>query len=177
MAARSGSLAWVVLAGAVSIGIAAAMWGVLDSQFLDTLIATDRWSAEQGSTLAVGRQYVILAWNWFLLIVVLRVGIEALVASRLTGATTMLPFATLVLLSIHILLVLWMLTIPEMAQEMLTLATNDFSGALQSMDGLALAVDLAYQWGIGILPSVLLVIADGWYLSSPIRNDMLRRGV
>lgn len=176
MSARSGSLAWVVLAGAVSIGIASAMWGVLDARFVDTLVATDSWQAPAGSTLQLGREYVITTWNWLLLIVVLRVGLEALVASRLSGATTQLPFGTLVLLTIHILLVVWMLTIPEMAQPLHDMALNDYASALAALPGTDTAVEMAYEWGIGLIPAILLVVADGWYLSAPIRNDLIRGG-
>lgn len=175
MSARSGSLGWVVLAGAVSLGIASAMWGILDAAFVDELIATDSWTATTaGSPLALGREYVVTAWNWLLLIVALRLGVEMIVASRLSGASTMLPVATVVVLVIHLLLVLWMLTIPEMAQPLHEMAVNDYSNALAALPGLKTAVDLGYEWGIGVLPSVLLVIADGWYLSAPIRNDLLR---
>lgn len=177
MSARSGSLAWVVLAGAVSIGIAGALWGVYDARFMTELAATGAWQAPADSTLALSRMYVMRAWDWFLLIVILRVGIEALVASRLTGATTKLPFATLLLLFVHMLLAMWMLVIPEMAQPMYELAMNDYSAALEALPGTKTAIQLAMDWGVGIIPAVLLVVADGWYLSSPIRNDMLRRGV
>lgn len=175
MSARSGSLGWVVLAGAVSVGIASAMWGMLDARFVDTMLATDAWTAADGSTLALGREYVITAWNWLLLIIVLRVGLEAIVSSRITAATTMLPFATMILVITHVLLVLWMLTIPEMAQPLYDLAMNDYNGALSALPGTETAVTMGYEYGIGILPAVLLVVADGWYLSAPIRNDMLGR--
>lgn len=177
MSARSGSLAWVVIAGAVSIGAASAMWGLFDAQFINTLIETDSWDAPAGSTLELGREYVITAWDWFLLIVVLRVGIESLVASRLTGATTKLPFSTMLLLFVHLLMALWMVTIPEMALPIYELAMNDYVSALEALPGTKTAVQLAMDWGIGIIPAVLLVVADGWYLSSPIRNDMVRRGI
>lgn len=176
MSARSGSLAWVVLAGMVSIGVASAMWGILDAAFVDELMATSSWDATTGSVLATGREYVITTWNWVLLVVVLRVGIEALVASRLTGATTQLPFATVLLLFVHVGLVLWMLTIAEMAQPIYDMATGEHASALEALPGTMSAVEMAYQWGIGILPAVLLVVADGWYLSAPIRNDLLRSG-
>jgi hypothetical protein len=176
VAARSGSLAWVVLAGLISIGIASALWGLLDAAFVDELMATDSWNAAPGSVLETGRQYVITTWNWLLLVVVLRVGIEALVASRLTGATTQLPFSTVVLLFVHIGLVLWMLTIPEMAQPIYDMATGEHADALAALPGTQSAVEMGYQWGIGVLPAVLLVVADGWYLSAPIRNDLIGRG-
>jgi hypothetical protein len=175
MSARSGSLGWVVLAGAVSVGIASAMWGLFDARFVDTMLATDSWAAPDGSTVAIGREYVITAWDWLLLIVVLRVGLEAIVSSRITAATTMLPFATIVLIISHLLVVLWMLTIPEMAQPLYDLAMNDYSSALAALPGTETAVTMGYEYGIGILPAVLLVVADGWYLSAPIRNDMLGR--
>jgi len=177
MSARSGSLGWVAIAGLVSLGIAGAMWGVLDSQFISTLVATDSWSAADGSTLQLGREYVLRTWRWLLLIVLLRVGLEALVASRLTGASTQLPIATLVLIAVHVLLVLWMVSIPEMAQPMYQLATNEYSSALAALPGTQSAVEIGYEYGVGILPAVLLVVADGWYLTAPIREDLLRRGV
>jgi len=43
--------------------------------------------------------------------------------------------------------------------------------------GAETGVRFSYELAIGILPAVLLVIADGYYLSAPIRNDLLRRGV
>jgi hypothetical protein len=177
MSARSGSLGWVVIAGAVSIGVASAMWGLLDSTFVAELIATDSWQAPSGSIVAMGRDYVLTTWQWLLLIVVFRVGLEAIVAARLNGATSMLPVATLLLLFTHILTVLYMLTIPEMAQPLYDLAMNDYSFALDALPGTKTAVKFGYELGVGTLPAVLLVIADGWYLSAPIRNDLLRRGV
>lgn len=172
MSARSGSLGWVIIAGGVSIGIASAMWGLLDSTFIDVMMSTDSWSAPAGSTIEMGREYVITTWDWFLLVVLIRVGLEMLVSSRLTGASTSLPFATVLVLFLHLFLVLWMLTIPEMAQPIYDIASNSSEVANAGyMEG----VDLAYQWGIGVLPAVLLLVADGWFLSAPIRNDMLAR--
>jgi|GEM_PF-6150668 len=177
MSARSGSLGWVIIAGGASIAIASAMWGVFDSVFIAELIATDSWSAPSDSVVSMGRSYVITTWDWLLLIVVLRVGLEAVVAARLRGATSLLPVATLVLLTSHLLVVLWSLVIPEMAQPLYSLAMNDYSNALAAMSGTKTAVQVGYEWGIGILPAVLLIVADGWYLSAPIRNDMLGRAV
>lgn len=172
MAARSGSLGWVVIAGGLSVAIASAFWGLLDTTFIQTIVGTGSWSAPQDSVLRQGRQYVLLTWDWFLLVVVLRVGIEAIVSSRLVGATTSLPFATVVVMSLHILLVLWMLTIPEIAfalyQQAQSLGVVEEAGFMN-------AVDLAMQWGIGVLPAVLLLVADVWYLSAPIRNDAIAR--
>lgn len=175
MSARSGSLGWVVLAGGVSIGIASAIWGVLDVAFVGEITATNTWSAPPGSVLNEGRTYVLRSWDWLILIVVLRVGLEALVSSRLVGATTRLPVSTFVLVILHLFLVVWMATIPEMAQPIYELATTDYSAQLAALSGLDTAVTLSYEWGIGLLPAVLLVVSDGWYLSAPIRNDLLRR--
>jgi len=177
MGARSGSLGWVVIAGGVSIAVASAMWGLLDSTFIATLIATDSWQAPADSIAAMGRGYVLTTWKWLLLIVVFRVGLEAVVAARLSGATSWLPVATLLLVFTHILVVLYMLTIPEMAQPLYDLAMNDYSFALAALPGTKTAVKFGYELGVGTLPAVLLVIADGYYLSAPIRNDLLRRGV
>jgi hypothetical protein len=172
MSARSGSLGWVVIAGGISIAVASAFWGLLDTAFVGTIVATDSWAAAEGSLLQQGREYVLTTWDWFLLIVLLRIGIEAIVASRLVGATTSLPFATLLVLAFHLFLVLFMLTIPEMAD-----AVYQQAQSMQAVEdaGMMRAVDLAMQWGIGVLPAVLLLVADVWYLSSPIRNDMLAR--
>jgi hypothetical protein len=177
MGARSGSLGWVVLAGGLSIGVAGAMWGLLDSTFIDTLIATDSWAAPAGSIAETGRQYVLTTWQWLLLIVVVRVGLEAVVAARLSGATSFLPVATFLLVFTHVLVILYALVIPEMAQPLYELAINDYSAALDALPGTETAVRFGYELGVGILPAVLLVIADGYYLSAPIRNDLLRRGV
>lgn len=176
MAARSGSLGWVVVAGGVSIGVASAMWGLLDSTFVATLTATDSWSAPADSIAAMGREYVLTTWKWLLLIVTFRVGLEAVVAARLNGATSMLPIATFLLLFTHILVVLYALVIPEMAQPLYDMAINDYSNALAAL-GTETAVRFGYRLGVGILPAVLLIIADGYYLSAPIRNDLLRRGI
>lgn len=172
MSARSGSLGWVVLAGGLAVAVASAFWGLLDVTFVQTIVGTDSWTAPQGSHLRQGRQYVLTTWDWFLLIVLLRVGIEAIVSSRLVGATTSLPFATVVVLSMHIFLVLWMLTIPEIANEMYIQAQQ-----IQAVEdaGYMRAVNLSMQWGIGVLPAILLLVLDVWYLSAPIRNDALSR--
>lgn len=172
MSARSGSLGWVVVAGAISLTIAGAMWGLLDSQFIDVVAGTDIWQAPADSILHQGRSYVIATWDWLLLIVVLRIGIEALVASRLYGAATSLPFATLILFVVHLLIVLWMLTIPEMGAPMYERAVNSSEVAQAGYDT---GVKLAWDWGIGVIPAVLVLVTDVWYLSAPIRNDMLRR--
>jgi hypothetical protein len=177
MAARSGSLGWVVVAGGLSIAVASALWGLLDSTFISTLIATDSWSAPQGSFAATGRGYVLTTWDWLLLIVAFRVGLEAVVAARLNGATSWLPVATFLLVFTHIFVVLYALVIPEMAQPLYDLAINDYSFALDALPGAETGVRFSYELGVGILPAVLLIIADGYYLSAPIRNDLLRRGV
>ncbi|WP_435067698.1 hypothetical protein [Haloplanus sp. C73] len=177
MGARSGSLGWVVIAGGISIGVASAMWGLLDSTFIATLIATDSWQAPADSIAATGRDYVLTTWKWLLLIVVFRVGLEAVIAARLSGATSWLPVATLLLVFTHILVVLYALVIPEMAQPLYELAMNDYNFALDALPGTETAVRFSYELAVGILPAVLLVIADGYYLSAPIRNDMLRRGI
>ena len=172
MAARSGSLGWVVLAGGLSVAIAGAFWGLLDTAFIGTVVGTDSWSAPTGSVLAQGRQYVLTTWDWLIFIVLLRVGIEAIVSSRLVGATTSLPFSTVVVLALHLFLVMFMLTIPEAAHAMYQQAQS--IGAVEEA-GFMRGVELAYQWGIGVLPAVLLLVVDVWYLSAPIRNDALAR--
>jgi len=171
MAARSGSLAWVVLAGAISIIIAGAMWGLLDAKFVDSVTATQVWGASNAPVVSTGRAYVIATWNWFLLLPVLRLAVDALVASRLRGSTTNIPAATFVLLIVHVMFVLWMLTFPEMGQPLYERATN--SSAVSSA-GYDTGVNLAWQWGVGVIPAVMVLIADVWYLSAPIRNDLLR---
>lgn len=177
MSARSGSLGWVVLAGLLSVGIAGAMWGLLDSTFVDTLTATGIWQAPAGSVINQGRQYVVTTWNWFLLLVVLRVGLEAIVSSRLVGASTSLPFGTVILLVVHILVLVWMLTIPEMGKPLFEYATNTSTATGSAVDsaGYGTGVTLAWEWGVGVLPAVLVLVTDVWYLSAPIRRDMLRR--
>jgi len=175
MGARSGSLGWVVLAGSVSIGVASAMWGLFNSVFIAELTSTTPWATNPGTIPAMGRGYILTAWDWMLLIVLLRVGIEAIVAARLSGATSLLPVATVLLLISHLMAVLFALVFPEMAQPLYDMALNDYSTALAALPGTKTAVKVGYEWGIGVLPAVLLVVADGWYLSAPIRNDMLGR--
>jgi len=177
MSARSGSLGWVVIVAVISLGVAGALWGLLDSQFINTLTATGIWQAPPGSAMHQGRQYVLTTWQWFLLLPLLRVGLESLVSSRLVGASTMLPFATLVLLFAHVLVVLWMLTIPELGKPLYDIATNTSTASGQAVNatGYDTGVTLAWDWGVGVLPAVLLLITDVWYLSAPIRNDVLRQ--
>lgn len=174
--ARSGSLGWVVIVGAISVAVSGALWGLFDSTFVDTLIATNIWDAPQGSVVEQGRRYVVQTWNWLLLIVVLRVGLEAMVASRLRGTATSLPKATMAVFIAHLLLVLWMLTIPEMGQPLYDMATNNnATGQAVADAGYDRGVTLAWDWGVGALPAILLLTVDVWYLSEPIRRDMLRR--
>lgn len=171
MAARSGSLAWVVLAGGIALIIGGALWGLIDAAFVDELASTNSWSAPVDSIPAQGRNYVIAAWDWLLLIIVLRVGAEALVASRLTGASTSLLVGTMVVFFAHLLIVLWMLVFPEIGAEMFDIAMN--SQEVQDA-GYTSGVQLAWQWGVGVIPAVLLLITDVWYISAPIRNDLVR---
>lgn len=177
MSARSGSLGWVVLVGLISIGIASALWGLLEWTFVREMTETGIWQAPAGSVINQGRSYVVTTWRWFLLIVVLRFGLEAIVSSRLVGASTSLPFATIILLITHLLLVLWMLTIPEMGKPLFEYATNTSTatGSAVESAGYSTGVTLAWEWGVGVLPAVLLLVTDVWYLSAPIRRDMLRR--
>jgi len=169
MSTRSGSLGWVVIAGAVSLAIAGAMWGLLDARFVDTIIATDSWQAPADSVLHDGREYVITTWDWFLLVIVLRIGLEAIVASRLGGATTSLPANTIVLFITHLFLVIWMAFFPEIGSAFFEQAQSaDIASNYQT------GPELAFQWGIGVIPAVLLLVTDVWYLSEPIRNDLLR---
>jgi len=169
MSARSGSLGWVVIAGSISLVIAGAMWGLLDSQFVDVVITMESWQAPQGSIPAQGREYVVTTWDWFLLIIVLRVGLEALVASRLGGASTSLPLNTMVLFITHLFLIIWMAFFPEIGAAFYEQSQNA-SVASNYQTG----PELAFQWGIGVIPAVLLLVTDVWYLSEPIRNDLLR---
>lgn len=171
MSARSGSLGWVVIAGAISLVIAGALWGLMDDVFVDTVTGTDIWAAPTDSILAQCRDYIVTTWDWFLLIVVLRMGTEVLVASRLGGASTNIPLSTLVLLFAHLLMVLWAVVFPEMTGAFYDQATN---ATAVSEAGYQQGVDLAFQWGIGVIPAVLLLGTDVWYLSEPIRNDLLR---
>jgi len=177
MSARSGSLGWVVIAGAITVAVAGAMWGLLDSQFVDQMIATDVWQAPANSIVSQGRGYVITTWDWLLLVIVLRVGIEALVASRLRGAATSLPKATMVLFAAHLILVVLILVFGEMAAPMYDIATDTTNATGQAVAnaGYDEGVKIGYEWGIGVLPAVLLLVTDVWYLSAPIRRDMLRR--
>lgn len=169
MSARSGSLAWTVLAGGISIVIAGGLWGIFDTVFVDEITAMQVWQAAQGSVAAQSRAYVVATWNWFLLLPVLRVGIEGIVASRLRGATTNIPAATLVLFIAHLMVVLLSAVFPEMAGAVYDQATNS-----PTSGGYMTGVNLAWEWGIGLLPAVMLLLGDVWYLSAPIRNDLLR---
>jgi hypothetical protein len=169
-ARREGSLAWLVIAGVISLGVAGALWGLMDSTFVAQITAQSAWSAPDGSIEQLGRQYVLTTWNWLLLVVVLRLGLEAIVASRLTGGSTTLVVGTFVLVIVHLVLVMLTLIFPEMATPVYEQAEQ--TGAIQGTDFMR-AATLAYQWAIGPIPAVLLLIADGWYLSSPIRRDAL----
>jgi len=169
MSARSGSLGWVVIAGSISLVIAGAMWGLLDSQFVDVVITMESWQAPDGSIPAQGREYVVATWDWFLLIIVLRIGLEAIVASRLGGASTSLPLNTMVLFIAHLFLIIWMAFFPEIGA-----AFYDQSQTASVASNYQTGPQLAFQWGIGVIPAVLLLVTDVWYLSEPIRNDLLR---
>lgn len=177
MSARSGSLGWVVIAGAITIAVSGAMWGLLDSQFVDSMIATDVWAASTEPIVSQGREYVIATWDWLLLVIALRVGLEAMVASRLRGAATSLPKETMVIFSAHLILIVLVLVFSEMTQPMYAIATDttNATGQAVASAGYDEGVKIGYEWGIGVLPAVLLLVTDVWYLSAPIRRDMLRR--
>lgn len=170
MAARQGSLGWVLIAGGISIGIAGVFWALMDSAFVAEMIATDSWSAGADTVPALARDYITTAWDWLLLVVLLRTGIEALVASRLVGVKSVMPKETVILIAIHLFVVMWALVFPEIGAELYQIATN--TPEVKSA-GFLEGVELAWEWGFGIIPAVLLVIADGWFLSAPIRNDRL----
>lgn len=170
MGARQGSLAWLVIAAVVSLGIAGALWGIMDAAYVDEITSQSAWSAPAGSVVALGRGYVIATWDWLLLVVVLRVGLEAIVASRLAGASTSIVLGTFVLVLVHLICVMLAFIFPEMAAPIYDQAQN--AAALNNTDWMR-AATLAYEWGIGPLPAVLLLTLDGWYLSSPIRRDAL----
>lgn len=173
-AARTGSLGYVVLAGGLAVAVSGLLWGVLDSRFLATLIGTQAWQQPPDQVAALAREYVLKSWDYLLLFVLVRVGLDALIASRLQGSSSAILRGTAVLLFAHLLLIMWALLVPAVTADYYALAQG-YEQVEQA--GFLRAVELGYEWGVAYAPALLLVGADVWYLSAPIRNDMLRRGV
>jgi hypothetical protein len=78
--ARTGSLPYVFLLAAVTLGVGTLLWVVLDAAVAE-VITTQTWG--NGSEHATrGRDHALAMWDWALVMVVTSTSISVLVASR-----------------------------------------------------------------------------------------------
>ena len=78
--ARTGSLPYVFLLAAVSIGVAVFLWTVLDAAVAE-LVFTDQWGSGSEDT-ERAREHVLAMWDWATVLIVTSVAMTVLIASR-----------------------------------------------------------------------------------------------
>lgn len=166
--ARSGSLPYVFVLGLFTFGLIGALWGLLDTAMVDMLIQQSQWSSGSSQAMLI-RQYIRQSWNALLLIVVLGIGVEAIVASRLDRVPSgNLAVRSFGLFSVHLLLVLWAFVFPTAIDPVMHVAQNTSAiGEAGFSGGYYLTTTVAYTY----VPGMILVAADVFYLLAPIRSD------
>jgi hypothetical protein len=116
---------------------------------------------------SIGQQYVATSWDWLLVLVLLRLGLEVLVASRGTGGSGHLIVATVFLVLHHVLLVFWMFSLPEIVGQLLTVVEQ-----IPITNVYAAQIDAAHKGGTQWAPTLLALGADVVYLAGPIQRDV-----
>jgi len=170
MSAARGSTAFVVVTGAITLVVIGSLWTLLNDLVVSQFVARPEWS--EGSVYAgMARRFVLDAWDWLLLPVLIRMAFEVLVAARLSRSSAALIPESMVLLIIQMMLVIWAYIFPQVLDPLLDIALNSEAVAEAGFDrGIQLAADLAYSYGPGLFSMVTII----WYLVSPIRRDVFR---
>jgi hypothetical protein len=159
-------MAPALLTGAVTMGLASFLWGIFETGIVRRIMNRPIW-ADAGQYGSIGQQYVATSWDWLLVLVLLRLGLEVLVASRGTGGSGYLIVATVFLLFHHVLLVFWMFTLPEVVGQLVSI-----TGDLPITNVYASQIDAAHEGGTKWAPTLLALGADVVYLAGPIQRDV-----
>lgn len=171
-ARRSSTLPYVFLAGVGAFVLAGAMWGLLDQELVAQITTQSEWGngSSQADTV---RSFIKAAWDYVLVIVLLRIGLEGLIAARLVSTSrSNMVIQTFILLMFHAFMVIFAFVIPELFDPLFDVAfqfDNDIPSSF--LFPLKFARDITFAYG----PSLFLIVSDLFYLYSPIRDDVFGR--
>lgn len=164
---RSNSLAPALLTAVVTFGLAALLWGIFEDGFVRAVETQPVWT-DDATWAPLAREYVLLSWKWLLLPVLLRLGLELLVASRGTGGSGALVVSTVFLLFLHLILIYWAFSFPEMVIQMVDVGKS--SGVLAPA-GFEKPLDWAHKIGVAYVPMLFALGGDVLYIIGPIQRD------
>lgn len=165
--ARQTSLPFAVLTCSLALVLGGIFWGIIDTAILGNLLETEQW--QTGSQAAMlSRRYILDAWTWLPLVLLLRLGLEIIITSRQVSSSPAVLGGVVALIFTHLVLLLWGITFASAIDPMLTMGLEDPTIASVGYDSTLLLVrDVAFAY----IPGIVAVCADLWFLSSPIRND------
>lgn len=171
-AAHSNTLPYVFLSGVGAFVLAGALWGILETEVVRNITGLDTWG-DDSQHAATARDFIKLAWDWFLLLVVLRIGIEGLIAARLVSTSNSNAVVhTFIILVFHVFMVIFVFVIGELFDPLFDVLfdfENDIPGSF--VFPLTFARDITFAYG----PSLFLIASDLYYLFAPIRDDVFGR--
>jgi hypothetical protein len=172
-AARRGSLPYVFVDGLLAFILVGIFWGLFQTGVVAEITALPAWM--EGSLQAQNSQdWILTAWDWLPLVVLIGIGIHAIVASRLvtspSGSVAVRSFSLIVF---HLVMLIWAYVFPEVLDPIFNIArdTQIIADALNGL-GWMWIVDFSESVVYGYVPIGLIFAGDAFYIWAPIRDDV-----
>lgn len=166
---QSSTLAYLVPVGGLTLVVASLLWGIADSTIVADFSAT--WDPARDAT-ATGQEYVLTAWQFYPLLVIVRLGLEAIVTARGTGASYGRVIAsTIGVWFILLVLVSYVTVFPSVVEPLIGIA-GDNQATLEAAGFFELVgtFERAFmEWFPGLIAGAIYA----GFLVGPIRRDAL----
>lgn len=169
MARDLGSLVWAFVTGIFAFAFNGLLWALFDDELADHLMQMSLWQTGSDPAM-IAREWVQLAWQWEPLMVLLGMGIEALIAARLTGdSSSNIIVRTFGLFIVHVFMIFWAAIFPELLDPLFGVAMD-----MPEVTGSPMGQHIPWYHDLlfAYVPALVLVGANLFYLIAPIRDDV-----
>ncbi len=173
MATRQNSFPYVFILSVIGGSLSMVLWGALETSLVDAITQQDQWMS--GRTFAqIAQETIILSWEWLPFILLLGIGMEWLIASRLPGPSSgNIAIRAFTLVIVNALMVLFAFVFSLMGGPIFELA-RDGGTATDALQELSWLWIVAYAEDIvaAYVPAFFIIAADVYYFWAPIRDDV-----
>jgi hypothetical protein len=170
---RSSTLAFIVPVGGLTLLVGSLLWGIGDS----TIVADFSASWGGGTTITQqGREYVSTAYRFLPFLIVVRVGLEAIVVSRGTGAAPGRMIGATVGVWVLLIAMMAYITVVPNVVDGLVGAAAARQATLESV-GFYSLIEYFHRGFIEWFPGLMCAAFYAGYLIGPIRRDLLGGGL
>lgn len=167
----SSTLSYIIPVGGLVILLASILWAVGDSSLLPQFQAS--WESGASDYAVTGRQYVTTAYEYYPLIVLVRLAIETIVSSRGSSlGATRVVFETLGLWVGVVMMMVWVTVFPAPVGDLAAAASG-----LGTQNGFFDLIDTFHRGFIQWFPGLMCAAFILGYFVGPIRRDLVGGGV